>query len=154
MCSARCVVSGFNFDRTARSVRTHGSSTVVNVSFDSQSPSIFSGSIARTTVFLTYPFLCSEKKTTKIKAIESVTTTHSRRATPAAASSDESIDNCELGAEGPGEEMDTTNASIEDVVMVGPEGDAVTDNLATRYANLDSPADRYVCFPSPLFTNV
>jgi hypothetical protein len=48
--------------------------------------------------------------------------------------------------------MDTTNASIEDTVMVGPEGDAATDNLATRYANLDSPVDRYVCFPSPLFT--
>jgi hypothetical protein len=33
-CSARCVASGFSFDRTARSVRTHGSSTATNVSFD------------------------------------------------------------------------------------------------------------------------
>ena len=101
---------------------------------------------------LNFPFLlCSDKKTTKIKAIESVTTTHSGRATPAAASGDESTDNYELGAEGPGEEMDTTIASTEDAVMFGPEGDAVTDKLATRYANLNSPTDRYVCFPSPPF---
>jgi hypothetical protein len=34
-CSARCATSGFSFDRTAHSVRTHGSSTAANVSFDS-----------------------------------------------------------------------------------------------------------------------
>jgi hypothetical protein len=90
--------------------------------------------------------------------MDGVTTTHSGRVTPAAAaSSDESTDNCELGAEAPGEEMDTTTATTaaatEDAVVGGPDADAATDNLATRYANLDSPADRYVCFPfSPLFT--
>ena len=91
--------------------------------------------------------------------MDGVTTTHSGRATPAAAaaaSSDESTDNYELGAEAPGEEMDTTTttttAATEDAVMGGPDADAVTDNLATRYANLDSPADRYVYFPSPPFS--
>lgn len=90
--------------------------------------------------------------------MDGVTTTHSGRATPvAAASSDESTDNCELGAEGPGEEMDTTTtatAATEDAVMGAPDADTVTDKLATRYANLHSPADRYVCFPfsPPFFT--
>lgn len=82
--------------------------------------------------------------------MEGVSTTHSGCATPAAAASgDESTENCELGAECPGEEMDTTTtaAAMEDAVMVGP--DAATDNLATRYANLDSPADRYVLLPFP-----
>ncbi|KAH9988543.1 hypothetical protein BJV77DRAFT_964355 [Russula vinacea] len=83
-----------------------------------------------------------EKKATKVKVIESVTSTHSGRATPAdAASGDESADNFELCAEGPVEEMDSTTvttAAIEDAVMV----DAATDNLAARFANLDSPADR------------
>jgi len=80
--------------------------------------------------------------------MDGVTATHSGRVTPAAAaSSDESTDNCELGAEAPGEEMDTTTtttATTEDAVVGGPNADATTDNLATRYANLDSPADRYV----------
>jgi hypothetical protein len=108
----------------------------------------------------TFLSLCSEKKTTKVKTMDGVTTTHSGRVTPAAAaSSDESIDNCELGAEAPGEEMDTTTTSTtvatEDAVVGGPDADAATDNLATRYANLDSSADRYVCFPfSPLFHNL
>jgi hypothetical protein len=90
--------------------------------------------------------------------MDGVTTTHSGRVTPAAAaSSDESIDNCEFGAEAPGDEMDTTTttttAATEDAVVGGSDADAATDSLATRYANLDSPADRYVCFPfSPLFT--
>jgi hypothetical protein len=101
--------------------------------------------------------LCSEKKATKVKAIESLTSTHSGRATPAdAASGDESADNFELCAEGPVEEMDTTTATtaaIEDAVMAGPDSDAATDNLAARFANLDSPADRYVySLPPPLFT--
>lgn len=95
----------------------------------------------------------SEKKATKVKVIESVTSTHSGRATPAdAASGDESADNFELCAEGPVEEMDSTTvttAAIEDAVMV----DAATDNLAARFANLDSPADRYVySLPALLFT--
>jgi hypothetical protein len=89
--------------------------------------------------------------------MDGVTTTLSGRVTPAA-SSDESTDNCELGAEVPGEEMDTTTgttAATEDAVVGGADADAATDNLATRYANLDSPADRYVCFPfSPLFHNL
>ena len=90
--------------------------------------------------------------------MDGVTTTHSGRATPvAAASSDESTDNCDLGAEAPGEEMDTTTtatAATEDAVMGGPD-DTATDKLATRYANLYSPADRYVCFPfSPPFHNL
>jgi hypothetical protein len=89
--------------------------------------------------------------------MDGVTTTHSGCVTPAAtASSDESTDNYELGAEAPGEEMDattTTTAATEDAVVSGADADAATDKLATRYANLDSPADRYVCFPfSPLFT--
>lgn len=90
--------------------------------------------------------------------MDGVTTTHSGCVTPAAtASSDESTDNCELGAEAPGEEMDatttTTTAATEDAVVGGPDADAATDNLATRYATLDSPADRYVCFPlSPPFS--
>lgn len=92
--------------------------------------------------------------------MDGVTTTQSGRVTPAAAaSSDESTDNCELGAEAPSEEMDTTTtttaAATEDAVVGGPDADGATDNLATRYANLDSPADRYVCFPfSPLFHNL
>ncbi len=87
--------------------------------------------------------------------MDGVTTTHSGRATPAvAASSDESTDNCELGPEGPSEEMDTTTttAATEDAVMGGPDADAATDNLVTRFANLDSSADRYVCFPCPPFS--
>ncbi|KAN0109203.1 hypothetical protein V8E52_009531 [Russula decolorans] len=88
-----------------------------------------------------------EKKTTKVKTMDGVTMTHSGRVTPAAAaSSDESTDNYELGAEVPGEEMDTTTtsttAATEGAVVGGPDADAATDNLATRYANLDSPADR------------
>lgn len=91
--------------------------------------------------------------------MDGVTTTHSGRATPVvAASSDESTDNCDLGAEAPGEEMDTTTtatAATEDAVMGGPDADTATDKLATRYANLYSPADRYVCFPfSPPFHNL
>jgi hypothetical protein len=79
--------------------------------------------------------------------MDGVTMTHSGRVTPAAAaSSDESTDNYELGAEVPGEEMDTTTtsttAATEGAVVGGPDADAATDNLATRYANLDSPADR------------
>lgn len=88
----------------------------------------------------------SEKKATKVKTMDGVTTTHSGRATPAAAaSSDESTDNYDLGAEAPGEEMDTTTtttAATEDAVVGGPDANVATDNLATRYANLDSPADR------------
>lgn len=90
--------------------------------------------------------------------MDGVTTTQSGRVTPAAAaSSDESTDNYELGPEAPSEEMDTTTtttaAATEDAVVGGPDADAATDNLATRYANLDSPADRYVCFPfSPPFS--
>lgn len=91
--------------------------------------------------------------------MDGVTTTHSGCVTPAAtASGDELTDNSELGAEAPGEEMDatttSTTAATEDAVVSGPDADAATDNLATRYANLDSPADRYVCFPfsPPLFT--
>ena len=100
--------------------------------------------------------LYSEKKTTKVKTMDGVTTTHSGCVTPAAtASGDESTDNGELGAEAPCEEMDaTTNSTVatEDAVVGGPDADAATDKLATRYANLDSPADRYVCTPfSPLF---
>jgi hypothetical protein len=84
--------------------------------------------------------------------MDGVTTTRSGRATPAAAaSSDESTDNYELGAEAPGEEVDatttTTTAATEDAVMAGPDADAATDNLVARFANLNSPADRYVCFP-------
>lgn len=90
--------------------------------------------------------------------MDGVTMTHSGCVTPAAtASSDESADNCELGPEAPGEEMDTTTtttAATEDAVVGGPDADAATDNLATRYANLDSPADRYVCFPFPPFHNL
>jgi hypothetical protein len=41
VCSAHFAASGFSFGRTVRSVRTHGSSTAANVSFDSQSLSIF-----------------------------------------------------------------------------------------------------------------
>lgn len=41
VCSAHFATNGFSFDRTVRSVRTHGSSTAVNVSFDSQSISVF-----------------------------------------------------------------------------------------------------------------
>ncbi|KAF8468088.1 hypothetical protein DFH94DRAFT_285834 [Russula ochroleuca] len=95
-----------------------------------------------------------EKKTTKVKAMEGVMTTHSGHATPAgAASGDESNDNFELCAEGPGEEMDTSTAAVEDAVMVGAESDAATDNLAARFADLNSPADRYVySLPPPLFT--
>lgn len=40
-CSAHFAASGFSFDRTVRSVRTHGSNTAANVSYDSQSLSIF-----------------------------------------------------------------------------------------------------------------
>jgi hypothetical protein len=113
-------------------------------------------SAARTTVFSNIPcLLCSEKKATKVKAVESVTTTRSGRATSAAAASgDESADNREIGAEDPGEEMDTTAAAMEDAVMVGPDADAATDDLATWYANLDSLADRYVCFPFPPFSQL
>jgi hypothetical protein len=122
-------------------VRTHGSSTAANVSSDSQSLLILYQSLS----------LCSEKKTTKVKTMDGVTTTHSGRVTPAAtASGDESTDNCELGAEAPGEEMDTTTSTTpatEDAVMGGPDA----DNLATLFANLDSPADRYVLPFSPLF---
>jgi hypothetical protein len=75
--------------------------------------------------------------------MEGVMTTHSGHATPAgAASGDESNDNFELCAEGPGEEMDTSTAAVEDAVMVGAESDAATDNLAARFADLNSPADR------------
>jgi hypothetical protein len=86
--------------------------------------------------------------------MEGVMTTHSGHATPAgAASGDESNDNFELCAEGPGEEMDTSTAAVEDAVMVGAESDAATDNLAARFADLNSPADRYVySLPPPLFT--
>jgi hypothetical protein len=91
--------------------------------------------------------------------MDGVTTTQSGRVTPAAAaSSDESTDDCELGAEAPSEEMDTTTttaAATEDAVVGGRDADAATDNLAIRYANLDSPADRYVCFPfSPPFSQL
>lgn len=41
VCSAHFAASGFSFDRTVRSVRTHGSNTAANVSSDSQSLSIF-----------------------------------------------------------------------------------------------------------------
>src|SRR6267154_3916517 len=41
VCSAHFAASGFSFGRTVRFVRTHGSSTAANVSFDSQSLSIF-----------------------------------------------------------------------------------------------------------------
>ena len=41
VCSVHFAASGSSFDRTVRSVRTHGSSTAANVSFDSQSLSIF-----------------------------------------------------------------------------------------------------------------
>ena len=117
-------------------MRTHGSSIGANVSFDSQSHQFFF-SLA----FLIFLFLHSEKKT-KVKGLEGVT--HSGRATSTSASCDELTDNnCELGAEG--EEMDTT----EDADAV-PEADG-TDNRASRYGGLDSPADRYVSFPSTPF---
>lgn len=57
VCSAHFAASGFSFGRTVRSVRTHGSSTAANVSFDSQSLSIFL-STARNTAFSNIPFLC------------------------------------------------------------------------------------------------
>jgi hypothetical protein len=41
VCSAHFAASGFSFGKTVRSVRTHGSSTAVNVSSDSQSLSVF-----------------------------------------------------------------------------------------------------------------
>jgi hypothetical protein len=57
VCSAHFAVSGFSFDRTVRSVRTHGSSTAANVSFDSQSYH-FSLSTARNTAPLNITLLC------------------------------------------------------------------------------------------------
>ena len=83
-------------------------------------------------IFLCF-ILCSEKKT-KAKVVGGVA--HSGRATPA--SGDESSDIYELGPDG--EEMDTT----EDADAI-QDTDA-TDNQAPRYADLGSPADRFV-FP-------
>ena len=57
VCSAHFAASGFSFGRTVRSARTHGSSTAANVSFDSQSLSIFSIN-ARNTAFSNISFLC------------------------------------------------------------------------------------------------
>jgi hypothetical protein len=132
--SARCAASGSSFARIARSVRTHGSSTGANVSFDSQSHHLFFFS------FLCHQFvvllLRSEKKT-KVKAVGSATP--SGCATPV--SGDDSSDYYELDPEG--DEMDT--AEDADAAL---DADA-TDNHAPRYADLGSPTDRYVFALSP-----
>jgi hypothetical protein len=85
--------------------------------------------------------LCSEKKTTKVKTMDGVTTMQSGRVTPAAAAfTDELTGHCELGAKALSEEMDTTTtttaAATEDAVVDGPDADAATDNLATWYGGM------------------
>ena len=130
--SARCAASGSSFVRIARSVRTHGSSTGANVSFDSQSHHFFSIVRAINHNFFCVAFSLRSEKKTKAKAVGSAS--HSGHATPA--SGDESSDNYEF--DGEGDEMDTTEDAD-----VAPDADT-TDHHGPRYADLGSPADRYV----------
>jgi hypothetical protein len=118
-------------------VRTHGSSTGANVSFDSQSHQIFSIVRAINHNFFGVAFSLLSEKKTKAKAVGSAS--HSGHATPA--SGDESSDNYALDDEG--DEMDTTEDAD-----AAPDAHT-TDNHCPRYAVLGSPVDRYVLILSP-----
>ena len=63
--SARCAASGSSFARIARTVRTHGSSTGVNVSFDSQSHQFNFFSFIRTINLLF--FHCAVRRRQRLK---------------------------------------------------------------------------------------